>query len=148
MIGKIFIGLIALFLLLGAFRTPIIDGIKGWRSMDIDPYTEGVVTDNVTTTYDIDLDYDLYQANVGEATVTSNITETLNPPAKAYVEATKVLTVSGLLPSQTRTLTIEYYAETEDPVMRVIGPFLAFFIFFGVAGLIIWSIMSKKGRRR
>ena len=51
--------------------------------------------------------------------------------------------IAGLDADNTRTLTVNYYAETDDTVMQVVGPFLGFFIFGGVAGLIIWTMWKK-----
>jgi hypothetical protein len=140
--GKIVVGILALFLLIGAFREPIIDGIKGWRTSDT---TESfaVVTVAGQTTANTTLAYDLYQASTAEViTITSNTTGT--PVASAYTEATKKLLISGLPASESQTLTVNYYAETDDTVMRIIGPFLGFLIFFVTAGLIVWQMWKGK----
>ena len=140
-IGSILIGIIALFLLIGAFRTPIIDGIKGWRTNDTTE-TFAVVTVAGQTSANVTLSYDLYQAATAEViTITSNTTGA--PAASAYTEATKYLLISGIPASQSQSLTVNYYAETDDTVMQVVGPFLGFFIFGGVAGLIIWTMWKK-----
>ena len=143
MIGKIFLAILCLFLLVGAFRTPIIDGIKGWRTVDT-PLSKSVSPDGDNAT--IQLDHDLYQAALSNVqTITTNISGA--PAAYSYTEATRMLVINGLNPG-TQTLAFNYYAETDDEVMRIIGPFLAFFIFFGVAGAIVYSLVSKQGRRR
>jgi len=42
------------------------------------------------------------------------------------------LTISALNPADTRTLTVEYYGEADNAVMKAIGPFLAVFIIGGL----------------
>ena len=145
-IGAIALGIFTIFMLLGPFREPIIDGIKGWRTNDT-LQSESVATGVGQTTANVTLDYDLYQAVTAEVqSISSNITgET--PVASAYTEATKVLLVSGLDASATRTLGIQYYAETEDTTMRVLGPFLAGIGFLILVGLIIWGMFGGKRRR-
>jgi len=142
--GKLVIGILAIFLLLGAFSTPIIDGIKGWRTNDT---TESfsVTTGAAETTSNMTLGYDLYQAATAEiVSMTSNITgET--PVASAYTEATKFLVLAGLNPASVHTITINYLAETDDSVMRVLGPFLAVLIIGGCIAFIIYG-MAHKGR--
>ena len=145
-IGNIFIGLIVLFLLLGPFRQPILDGIEGWRTNDT---TESfvVTTAGGITTANVTLAYDLYQAATSEVSeFTSNATET--PVASSYDEDTQKLLVAALNESTTRTLTVTYLAETDDTVMQVLGPFLGFFIFGGTAFAVIWGMWHQGGRRR
>ena len=148
-ISGVLLGILAMFLLLGPFQPAISDGIKGWRTDDtteisIVTTAAGVTTANVT------LGHDLYQATVSEViSVTSNITE--SPVATSYTEATKVLLISALNANDSRTLTIEYYAETDDTVMRALGPFLSVLIFGGCAFAIlisIWQSTKTKGRGR
>ncbi len=146
MLGKVFVGILALFLLLGAFASPINDGIKTWRTQNI---TESfaVTTGGGETTENVTLASDLFQATTSEV---ESITSTLGgetPVASSYTEATNVLLVAGLTESQSRTLTINYYAEPEETIMRAIGPFLAFLIFGGIIGAIMYGIFHKSGRR-
>jgi len=147
MIGKVMIGILAMFLLLGAFSSPIIDGIKGWRTNDT---TQGftVSTPADVITANVTLAYDLYQAAVPEAySVTSGL-GTDTPSATSYTEATKVLLISGLDDDQgPRLLTVKYYAETDDKVMRVLGPFLAVLIIGGCVAFILWGMLHKRGGR-
>lgn len=146
MIGKIFIGIIALFLLIGPFSTPISNGIKTWRTNNTTE-SKVVATAAGITSANVSLGHDLYQAATGEViSVSSNITET--PIANSYTEKPPVLLVSALNPNTSRTLTINYYAETDDTVMRVLGPFLPFLIFGSCAGAIIFSIWMGMGKRR
>jgi len=140
-VGAVFLGIISLFLLIGPFRTPFIDGIHGWRTADT---TQSASVNPSGTAANVTLSHDLYQAALAE--VSSITTNTTGAPAtSAYTEATKVLLIDGLDPGQ-QTLTIQYYAETDDDVMRLIGPFLMFFLFFGVAGLIVWGVFGKQRR--
>jgi methylmalonyl-CoA mutase cobalamin-binding subunit len=93
----------------------------------------------------VTLAYNLYQEALAEVqSISSNDTDD-TPVAAAYTDATKVLLVSGLDGDTTRTLTVDYYAETDSTVMRVLGPFLAFLIFGFLLLGIVWGIV--KGRR-
>lgn len=146
MIGKIFIGVIALFLLIGPFASPISQGIHTWRTYDQTDNFAGVETGVGVTSANVTLSGDLFQASTDEVqSISSTIEE--SPVALTYVEATQVLEVSGLSANQTRTLSVAYYAETEDVVMRAIGPFLPILIFGACAGAIIWGMFFIKGRR-
>ena len=145
MMGRVFVGILAIFLLLGAFATPINDGIKGWRtndtSQDFDVNTgAGVTGANVT------LSYNLYQEALAEVqSITSNDTDD-TPIASTYTDATKVLEITGLDDSEGHALTVNYYAETDSLVMRVLGPFLSFLIFGFLLMGIVWGIVTGKGR--
>ena len=141
-IGVILVGIIALFLLIGPFSTPIIDGIHDWRSSDTSQ-NEVVATAAAVTTANVTLDFDLYQASTGEVqSITSTIEE--SPVASSYDEDSKVLLVSSLTAETSRTLTINYYAETDDTVMRALGPFLSILIFGGCVFAVMWGMW--KGR--
>lgn len=146
MVGRVFIAVIALFLLLGAFASPINDGIKTWRTDDVSE-NFNVTTGAGETGDNVTLSYDLYQAATAEVqSITSdNVSDT--PVANSYVEATKALEITGLAASDTRVLTVAYYAETDDRVMRILGPFLAVLIFGGIVSAILYG-MWKKGSRR
>lgn len=144
MIGKVIVGILAIFLLLGAFSSPIIDGIKGWRTNDT---TQGFTINTAAgvTTANVTLAYDLYQAAVPEVySVASNL-GTDTPSAKSYAEATKSLLIEGLTANSARQLSIKYYAETDDKVMRVLGPFLAVLIIGGCVAFILWGMLRKRG---
>lgn len=141
--GKLVLGILAIFLLLGAFASPILDGIKDWRTNDT---TESfsVTTGAGETTSNMTLGYDLYQAATAEiVSITSNITgET--PVASSYTEATKYLVLAGLNPSAVHTITISYYSETDDNIMRVVGPFLGVLIIGGCVGFIVWGMAHNR----
>jgi hypothetical protein len=145
MMGRVFIGILCVFLLLGAFATPINDGIKTWRTNDTSEDFE-VTTAAAVTSANVTLSYNLYQEALAEVqSISSNDTDD-TPVAAAYTDATKYLLVSGLDGDTTRTLTVDYYAETDSTVMRVLGPFLAFLIFGFLLMGIVWGIV--KGQRR
>jgi hypothetical protein len=143
MIGKVLLAIFALFLLFAVFMTPISDGLKSWRTDDA---TQGysVSTGAGITTTNVTLSYDLYRASVTEVeSITSNQSAD-SPVASVYVEVTKVLTITGLAESLTHTLTVNYYAETDDSTMRTIGPFLSILVFGGIIGLIFWGVSKKR----
>jgi len=104
-----------------------------------------VTTGAAETTSNMTLSHDLYQAATAEiVSMTSNITgET--PVASAYTEATKFLVLAGLNPSSAHTITINYLAETDDSIMRVLGPFLAVLIIGGCVVFIVMG-MAQKGK--
>jgi len=146
MIGKVVVGILAIFLLLGAFSSPIIDGIKGWRTNDT---TQDFVVDTAVgvKTANVTLAYELYQAAVPEVISITSTLGTDNASATKYTEATQVLLVDGLSADNTRTLTVNYYAETDDSVMRVLGPFLGVLIIGGCVAFILWGMLHGRGRR-
>ncbi len=146
MIGKAFVAVIAIFLLLGAFSTPILDGIKTWRTDGLSTQTAVVATAAGVTTANITLAKDLYQANVVNVSSITSSDGTDVPAATSYTEDTLVLLVSGLNDDASRTLTLSYYGETDSDVMRVIGPFAAVLIIGGLIALIIWEVVSHKKR--
>jgi hypothetical protein len=141
--GKVLFGVLAVFLLLGGFATPIMDGIKSWRTEDT---TESfaITTGAGETTENVTLTNDLFQDDVSEVIgITSNVTGE-SPIATSYTTSTNVLLVSALNPSATHTLSVNYYAEAEGDVIRAVGPFLAVFI---IGGLLLAIVMTAmKGR--
>ena len=147
MVGKVFVGILSIFLLLGAFSTPILDGIKNWRTDGLTTQTTVVVTAPGVTTANVTLARDLYQALVTNVDSITSTDGTDAPAASSYTEATLVLLVSGLNDDASRTLTINYYGETDNDVMRVIGPFLG----VGVIGILavgmIWAVFEGKKRK-
>ena len=139
--GRIFFVILAVFLLLGAFAEPILDGVKTWRTNNT-TQAFSVSTGAAQTTANVTLTYDLFQANIAEVIlITSNATEV--PIANSYVEATKILNVAALNPSETHTLTVNYYAETENAGLRAVGPFLGLLI---IGGCIFVVFKGSKGK--
>lgn len=143
--GKIIGGILAIFLLLAAFTSPIIDGIKTWRT-DGDTRTDTyqVTTGAGVTGANVTLSYDLYLAALAEVDSFSSNETGDTPVAATYTEATKVLEVTGLEASKIRTLIVSYYGESSNPVMQAIGGFLAVLIIGGLVVLIIIG-MARKG---
>jgi len=144
-IGVVFVAILAIFLLLGAFRESIADGIKGWRT-ESQVQTAAVTTAAGETSANVTLTSYLFQDNTAEVTaITSNVTVD-SPVASSYVAATKILLVGGLTSGANHSLAISYRAESESVVMQVIGPFLGLLIFGGLLVSIAMG-MFKKGRR-
>jgi len=143
--GRILFMVLAIFLLLGAFSSPIADGIKGWRTEDTTEAYASVTTAAGVTTANVTLANDLYQDDVSEViTITSNVTGE-SPVATSYITATKKLLVSALNAATTRTLTINYYAETDSDILRVVGPFLSLLVIGGMlVGILYYGL--KRGR--
>lgn len=143
MIGKVLLVILGVFLLLGAFASPINTGIKGMRTEDT---TENsvVTTGAAATTANVTLASDLFRDNVAEViTITSNRTGE-SPVATSYTAASNKLLVSALDAGQTRTLTINYYAETDNTAMRAIGPFLGILVF----GACLYALAGNLFRKR
>jgi len=147
MTGRVLVAVLSIFLLLGAFASPITDGIKTWRTNDT---TENfnVTTGAGETGANVTLSYDLYQAATAEVIGITSDNDTDVPVANSYVEATKALEITGLVASDTRVLGVNYYSETDDRVMRILGPFLGILIFGGLISAILYGMWKKGGRRR
>ena len=143
MSGRVLVGIIT-FILLCAFAGAISLGIKGWRTDDV---SQGfaVETGAGVTTANVTLSRDLFNDEVTEVqSISSNISET--PVATSYTSDTNYLFIAALTASESRALTIVYYSEIDDTIMRIIGPFLAFIIFGGCAGAILYGIWKGKHR--
>lgn len=141
--GRVVIAILAIFLLLGAFATPILDGIKTWRTDDTTE-SKQVTTGGGVTSANVTLTADLFQDKHTEViSVSSNETET--PIASAYYASGNKLEISALAAATTRTLTVRYYADTTDTVILAVGAFLPFLIL----GFLLYTIVagSKKGKR-
>ncbi len=144
MLGKVFVAILAVMLLLGAFATSISNGIKTLRTNDT---TQGFTVAAGGATANVTLSYDLYQAAVAEViSITSNETADV-PVGSSYAEATKYLLISGLDASKTHALSVRYYAETSSEIWRVLGPFLALLIFGGILASLAFGVFHKGGRR-
>ena len=139
--------ILGIFLLLGAFSTPILDGIKTWRTDGLSTQTTVVATGAGVTTANITLAKDLYQANIVNVDSVTSTDGADAPAVTSYTEATLALLISGLNDDSSRTLTIGYYGETDSDVLRIIGPFLGVMIIGGLCVLMIWSIFEGKRRR-
>lgn len=149
MIVKALAAIVVIFLLLGPFRDPIIDGIKSWRTDGGGTtQTELVATAAGVTSANVTLDKDLFQAITSSVTSITSTDGTDTPVAVTYTEATKLLNIGGLNDDASRTLTLVYDGETDDDVMRVLGPFLAAIIFLFIIGAVAWDVVKKKNRRR
>lgn len=143
MMEKVLIGILALFLLFGAFATPILDGIKGWRTEDT---TQSfiVTTGAGETTANVTLTKNLYNDDVSEVIALSSTNGTEAPVATSYDDTTLNLLISALNASITRTLTVEYYGLPDNTVMDAIGPFLGFLVIGGLAFAAVRGIWKNK----
>jgi anti-sigma-K factor RskA len=144
MIGRIFFAILCLFLLFGAFASPISDGIKGWRTEDT---TQSfiVATAAAVTTANVTLSRELYQSNTSEIISLSSTLEE-SPVATSYDTDNQYLLISALNADTSRTITLEYYGETDNEVMQAIGPFLNFLIIGGLAALVLFAAWKVKGK--
>jgi len=142
--GKVFFIILAVFLLFGAFSSPILDGIKGWRTEDVSENHVSVTTAAGVETANITLDRDLFQDNASEViSITSNITGE-EPLATSYTASSNRLLVSALNEDDTRTLVVNYLADSESSVMAAIGPFLGVLI---IGGLVVAIFAGAFGKR-
>ena len=137
--GKWLVIILGIFLLFGVFASTINDGIVTWRTQDL-TQSFTVTTGAGETTENVTLNNDLFQDDTSRViSITSNITGE-SPIATSYTAATKVLLVSALNPSATHTLTVNYYADSENGALMAIGPFLALLVFGGLlVGLVIYG---------
>jgi len=143
--SKVFFAILAVFLLLGAFQASINDGIKGWRTEDTTEAYSPVTTGVGVTTANVTLTSELYQDKASEViAVSSNVTgET--PVATSYVTTGNKLLISALDADTTRTLTVNYYADSDSTVMAAVGPFLGLLIFGGLLFGIFLASRNKRG---
>lgn len=141
------VNLLAIFLLLGAFAVPILNGIKTWRTDGEATQTASVTTAAGATSANVTLAKDLYQANITNVSSVTSSEGTDVPAVSAYDETTKKLEIAGLDDDLTRTLTIVYYGETDQEIMRIIGPFLGILIIGGLVVLLLWDTFTGKKRR-
>src|ERR1035437_6919034 len=121
--GKVFL-VIAVIVMLFMFLHPIQKGVHDWRTDQITK-TVSITTGGGVTIGSVVFTRALFNDDESEITsVGSAIAET--PILGTYVPATKTLSLTNLTESQTRVITIVYYAETQDSILMIIGPFLAF----------------------
>lgn len=142
--SKVLYMIIAVFLLIGVFASPINDGIKGWRTRDTtDAFT--VTTAAGQTTANVTLTRDLFSDDTAEViSITSNITGE-SPIATTYTAATNYLLISALNAGATHTLTVNYYAESDSGVILAIGAFLSILIIGGLIVGVYRAATSKRG---
>ena len=142
--GRVLFIILAIFLLLGAFASPILDGIHGWRTEEITNESHPVITGAGVTTANLTLAEALFQDKISEVnSVTSNVTAE-NPVLWSSYDSATGLLVYGLIPGITRSLIVNYYAETDSTVLQAVGPFLGVLI-IGACVVIVF-MGSKKGR--
>jgi hypothetical protein len=138
----VIIVILALVLFFGVFFSQVMAGIDDWRT---DQASENFLasTGPGITAANVTLSYDLYQAVLAEIESITSSDGTDTPVATAYDEDYKLLTVSGLVPSATRTLAIAYTAESTNQAMRTAGPWLGLLVVGGV----VYFIFKVRNRR-
>ena len=150
--GKVFGPLIALFgvILLFNFFPTVTDSTHDLQ-VDVDVQIEAAVTTGVSeTTADVVLDEELWKSRTTSVTSITSDNGGDTPVADSYVEATQTLTVSGLVESDTRELTItyEYDALTDYTMMGMLvswAPVLLLIGIFGLIGGALWAAVSFRG---
>ncbi len=137
-IGTI-IGACLIILLLGS----ILVGINTFRSTDHTESHGYVETGVAVTSADVVLTLELFDAAIANAKVTSNTTLDI-PLVTTYTSSTRALTVTGLHPSDNRTLTIEYKIGALDSYLAAdIGARLyPVLLVLGVIGIIIGAVVN------
>lgn len=137
--GVLFV-LLAVFLLLGAFADPILDGVKTWRTEDTtDSFV--VTTAAGVTTANLTLTRDLFQDETSEVIAISSNISGETPIASTYTAASNRLLLSALNPSASHLVSVNYYSDTDSTVMAAVGPFLGVLI---IGGLIFAIFMGRK----
>jgi len=142
MLGRIAGGFILLILVF-AFSTQINNGVRNLRTDEVTKVGT-VVTGGGVSTGDVTFTRELFGANLTHIISIASSNGDDIPVASDYVDATKILTVSGLEASETRTITVVYYAEKEDDFWSALGPFMGFLIFGGIIAAIIWGVWQGK----
>ena len=140
-IGGLVIFLVAIYIFMQGFFPSVSGVVRGLRTFDTSDNVT-VITAAGETAANVTLLNDLYQSEITEVTglVSSNMADM--PVAASYDEDTKRLGVSGLVAGATRTLAIDYTAETTDTQMRLLGPFLILII-MGIVCYFTWRIAFK-----
>jgi hypothetical protein len=136
---------IVLIILLGGFSVPINGFIKNLRT---DPV---VIVDEITTgvgetTGEIVLARELFAYNLVNVTDVTSSDVGDSPIASDYDDATMTLTISGLLASTTRDVTVDYLAPMEDDFWSALGPFLGFLVYGGILAAIVYMVWSGRHR--
>jgi len=143
----------SLMLLLGAcviilLLAAVVVGVQDFRSED---YTEahGVVTTAAgVTSANITLTQDLFMDRTSEVqSVTSNLTSDV-PLSASYTSATNRLLVSGLVASETRTITVVYKIGRLDDyyAVEMASRTLLTFLILGVIGLAAGAVYQATRR--
>lgn len=127
---KVIIGLIMIAVLMIVF--PIV--MSATHDLQTDPYNHveaDVTTGAGETTADVVLTYALWNDDVGSVLSIASTEATDTPAVGSYAAATKTLTVTGLVESKTRDLTIQ---EEHDALTSFtgMGPLV------GITPLLIW----------
>ncbi len=112
----VFAGIALLFLILN----PMMGGLESFRTDEqVDTFSS--TTAGGETTENLTLTQSLFQDDTHYASVSSNYTDDV-PLATAYNAGTQVLTISGLVASQTRALAITYeFGSLDSSVDTVAG---------------------------
>lgn len=137
-IGRI-IGACLIILLLGS----ILVGINTFRSQSLTEAHGSLATGAGVTSYGVPLTVDLFDAYIYNVTsVTSNETTDV-PLVTAYASATKIITITGLAESKTRTLTVIYKISSLDSYLAAdLGARLyPFLLVLGVIGIIVGAVV-------
>ena len=150
--GKVFGPIIALFgvILLFNFFPTVTDSTHDLQ-VDADVQIEAAVTTGAAElTADVVLDEELWKSRTTSVTSITSDNGGDTPVADSYVEATQTLTVSGLVESDTRELTItyEYDALTDYTMMGMLVSWSPVLLLFGILGLVagsLWAAVSFKG---
>ena len=150
--GKVFGPIIALLgvILLFNFLPTATDATHDLQ-IDLDVQVEAAVTTGAAElTADVVLDEELWKDRTTAVTSITSDNGSDTPVADSYVAATQTLTVSGLVESDTRELTItyEYDALTDYTMMGLLVSWAPVLLLIGIMGLIggaLWSAVSFRG---
>lgn len=110
-----------IIIIIAFILTPfLLDAFDAWNYAEAST-TASVTTGGGVTDGNVSLGYELYLANLDSVTAI-NSTDSDDTPAPAnYTEVSRVLNVSGLQASTTRTLTIAYLTARSDSYLPTIG---------------------------
>jgi hypothetical protein len=129
-------GIVFLVLLLN----PLLGGLHSF-STDNTTASYSVALNATTTGANVTLPKALFNGDIQYASATSNLSIDV-PLITTYIDATRVLQITGLVASQNRTLTIAYEFGALDASTQQVANFTPTAFMFGVIVLILLAIVG------
>ena len=118
---------------------------------DEDTVAANITTGAGVTTGGVNLTETLWENDVGSVTSVTSTVGGDTPVAQSYSVALNRLTVSGLLASQTRVLTVVHeYSATEEYVgtkqgLQMAPTLIVLVLAIGIPGALIWKMFGSRG---
>lgn len=141
--GGVILGIVVIifgFILFGTLLT----AVDSWGYTSAQ--TIRALDTGVSTSGNITLGYELYQANLDNIDSIESSLAADDPAPSAYDEDDQKLTVGGLAQSESRTLTVEYKSPRDDSYIGTLTPILPFFVlvlFLAGGGALIYTSVRR-----